>query len=46
MTTLSFDLIADDPKIGAKIWWVFVKPIHKLLAGKVLKVIKEKVEGA
>jgi hypothetical protein len=46
MTTLSFDLIADDPKIVAKIWWIFVKPIHKLLASKVLKVIKEKVEGA
>ena len=44
MTTLSFDLIADDPKIKGKVWWLFVKPIHGLLANKVLKVIKAKVE--
>ncbi len=44
MTTLSFDLIADDPKIMEKVWWFFVKPIHGLLANKVLKVIKVKAE--
>ena len=27
-----------------KIWWVFVKPIHGVLAKKVLRVVKEKVE--
>jgi hypothetical protein len=44
-TTLSFDLIADDPKLMAKAWWIIVKPIHRMLANKVLKVIKAEVEG-
>ena len=45
MTTLCFDLIAEDPGIMEKVWWFFVKPIHGLLANKVLKVIKGKVES-
>ncbi len=44
MTTLYFDLIAEDPGLMEKVWWFFVKPIHGLLANKVLKVIKGKVE--
>ncbi|MCP4370465.1 MAG: hypothetical protein GY797_20490 [Deltaproteobacteria bacterium] len=45
MTTLYFDLIAEDSGLMEKIWWFFVKPIHGLLANKVLKVIKGKVES-
>ena len=45
MTTLYFDLIAQDPRFTEKVWWFFVKPIHGLLAKKVLKVIKGKVES-
>ena len=44
-TALSFDLIADDPTRMAKVWWLFVKPIHRLLASKVLRVIKDRVES-
>jgi hypothetical protein len=45
-TTLYFDLVAQDPKLMEKVWWFFVKPIHGLLANKVLKVIKVKVESS
>ena len=45
ITILCFDLIAEDPRLMEKIWWFFVKPIHGLLANKVLKVIKGKVES-
>ena len=44
MTTLNFDLIAENPRLREKVWWFFVKPIHGLLTNKVLKVIKEKAE--
>lgn len=44
MTTLNFDLIAETPGLMEKMWWVVVKPIHGVLAKKVLKVVKEKVE--
>jgi hypothetical protein len=44
-TTLCFDLIAEDPGLMEKVWWIFVKPIHGLLANKVLKAIKAKVES-
>ena len=44
-TTLYFDLIAEDPGIMEKIWWFFVKHIHGLLANKVLKVVKGKIES-
>ena len=45
ITTLYFDLIAEDPKFMEKVWWFFVKPIHGLLANKVLKVVKSKAES-
>jgi hypothetical protein len=45
MTTLYFDLVAEYPGLREKVWWFFVKPIHGLLANKVLKVIKDKVEN-
>ena len=45
ITTLYFDLIAEDPGLTEKVWWFFVKPIHGLLANKVLKVIKGNVEN-
>ena len=45
ITTLYFDLIAENPGIMEKVWWFFVKPIHGLLANKVLKVVKGKVES-
>ncbi len=44
MTTLYFNLIAEDSRLLEKVWWFFMKPIHGLLANKVLKVIKDKVE--
>jgi len=44
MTTLCFDLIAEHPGFMEKVWWFFVKSIHGLLANKVLKVIKVRVE--
>ena len=43
-TALSFDLISENPTFFEKAWWFFVKPIHGLLADKVLSVIKKKVE--
>ena len=45
ITTLYFDLIAEDPKFMEKVWWFFVKPLHGLLANKVLKVVKGKLES-
>lgn len=43
-TRLNFDLIADNPSNIEKLYWIFVKPIHGLLAQKVLKEIREKAE--
>ncbi len=43
-TTLNFDIVADNPRPVEKLYWFFVKPIHLLMAKKVLKVIKDKVE--
>lgn len=45
-TEVYFILKAENPSFGEKMWWFFVKPIHRLFAKKVLKVIKERVEGA
>jgi len=45
MTTLYFDLIAEDLRLMEKVWWYFLKPIHGLLANKVLKIVKDKVES-
>jgi len=43
-TMLTFDLIAENPRLMEKVWWIIVKPIHGLLAKKVLSVIKERAE--
>lgn len=43
-TDVSFDLIAKNPTAKEKLWWFFVKPIHRLFGKKVLRVIKEQVE--
>lgn len=45
MTTVSFDLIAENPSFLNKVWWFFIKPFHVIFANKVLRVIKEKVES-
>jgi hypothetical protein len=37
-------IIAEDPTFRANTWWFFVKPIHILLAYKVLKTIQKEVE--
>ncbi len=43
-TILNFILVADNPRPMEKLYWFFVKPIHILLAYKVLKVIRDRVE--
>ena len=43
-STLSLDIIAENPKFGERIWWVFIKPIHALLAHKALRTIRKKSE--
>ena len=43
-TLLSLEAIAEDPPFREKIWWFFIKPIHILLAYKVLKTIRKEVE--
>jgi hypothetical protein len=43
-TLLSLEAIAEDPTFREKIWWFFIKPIHILLAHKVLKTIRQEVE--
>ncbi len=42
MTTLNFDLIAENPNFMEKVWWFFIKPLHGIFANKVLRIIKEK----
>ncbi len=44
-TILNFDLAADNPRPVEKLYWFFVKPFHLLLAKKVLRVIRDKVES-
>jgi hypothetical protein len=44
-TNLNFDLFAESPRLMEEVYWFFVKPIHGLLASKVLKVIKQKAEN-
>lgn len=44
-TILNFDLVAESPRLREKVYWFFIKPVHGLLAGKVLKVIKQKSEN-
>ena len=43
-TMLSLEIIAEDPTFREKIWWFFIKPIHILLAYKVLKTIRKEAE--
>ena len=43
-TELSFDLIAENPTLGEKVWWFLIKPLHVLFADKALQVIKERLE--
>lgn len=43
-STLSFDIIAENPKFGDRIWWFFIKPIHALLAHNALRTIRKKAE--
>ena len=43
-TTLHFDLISEYPKILEKMYWFLIRPIHGLLAEKVLNVIKIEAE--
>lgn len=43
-STLHFNIIAEDPKFGERIWWFFIKPIHVLLASNALRTIRKKAE--
>jgi len=43
-TILSLEIIAEYPTFREKTWWFFIKPIHILLAYKVLKTIRKEVE--
>ncbi len=43
-TLLSFGLVAENPSPEEKLWWFFIKPIHVLLANKVLKNIQREAE--
>jgi hypothetical protein len=44
-TKLKFFLVTENPSLSEKIYWILVKPVHLILARKVLKVIKTKVEN-
>lgn len=41
---LRFDIIAENPSSSEKFWWFFIKPIHALMAHKVLKTIQQRAE--
>ena len=43
-TQVQFVLNSDNPGFMEKVYWTFIKPVHWILAGKVLKVIKGKAE--
>ena len=43
-TMLSFDLISKTPGFRERIYWYLIKPMHFLLARKVLRNIKKKAE--
>jgi hypothetical protein len=45
ITTLYFELIAENPKRKEKVWWFLFKPLHVIFAKKVLQVIKAMVEN-
>lgn len=44
-TALSFDLFSKAPTFREKVYWYLIKPMHLLLAHKVLRVIKSKAEN-
>ena len=44
MTTLNLDIVAENPRFMEKAWWLFIKPLHGILANTVLRVIKESLE--
>ncbi len=43
-TVLRFDLISKTPAFRERVYWYLIKPMHILLARKVLQNIKEKAE--
>jgi len=43
-TIMNFKLVAENPSPGERAWWFFVKPVHVLLARKVLTNIKMMAE--
>jgi len=46
-TLLSFDLISDDPTLLQRLYWRFpTKPLHQLLARKVVNELKKEIENA
>jgi hypothetical protein len=42
-STLCFDLIAENPNVKERIWWLLFKPFHSIFANKALRVIKSKI---
>lgn len=45
-TTLSFQVIAENPSFLERVWWLSTKPFHLIFTNKLLMVIKEKAEGS
>lgn len=45
-TELGLNLIAENPTLKDKIWWLLFKYLHGLFANKALRVIKGKVEDS
>lgn len=45
ITRLNFDITAENFSFKEKVYWSFIKPVHSILAGKSLKIIKEKAEN-
>lgn len=43
-TILELDIIAENPSPMERAWWFLIKPIHGVLARKVLRIIKESAE--
>lgn len=45
MTTLNFYIIAENPCLKEKVWWLFIKPVHGIFSKKVIRNIKKGVEN-
>jgi hypothetical protein len=45
-TLLVFDMVAERPTRGERIWWFLFKPMHALMAWKVLRTIEQDVPKA